>query len=76
MFSKIIALSSVAALTSAQTWSDDFDSLDMATWQHELTMGGGGNWEFEMYYNNRTSSFVKDSILYIEPILTEEVFGA
>jgi hypothetical protein len=38
-------------------------------------MGGGGNWEFEMYLNNRTTSYVKDGTLYIQPILTTEVFG-
>lgn len=30
-------------------FADDFDEFDLGVWQHELTMGGGGNWEFEYY---------------------------
>ena len=29
-------------------FSDDFsEQLDLEKWEHEITMGGGGNWEFE-----------------------------
>lgn len=35
-------------------------------------MSGGGNWEFEYYTNNRTNSFTKDGILYIQPTLTAD----
>lgn len=29
-------------------FSDDFSGpLDLEKWEHEITMGGGGNWEFE-----------------------------
>jgi beta-glucanase (GH16 family) len=38
-------------------------------------MGGGGNWEFEWYVNNRTNSYVRDSVLYILPTLTEDAIG-
>ena len=38
-------------------------------------MGGGGNWEFEYYTNNRSNSFVKDGILYLQPTLTEDTIG-
>lgn len=27
-------------------FQDDFNEFDMEKWQHELTLGGGGNWEF------------------------------
>lgn len=37
------------------------------TWSHEITLAGGGNWEFQMYSNNRTNSFVEDGILHIRP---------
>lgn len=30
-------------------FSDDFDKFDFKTWKHEITMSGGGNWEFEWY---------------------------
>jgi beta-glucanase (GH16 family) len=35
-------------------------------------MSGGGNWEFQLYRNNRTNSFVKDGVLNIKPTLTED----
>ena len=48
-------------------FSDDFDYFDIATWKHEITLGEGGNWEFQYYDNNRSNSYVKDGVLYIEP---------
>ena len=38
-------------------------------------MGGGGNWEFEVYMNNRTNSFTDDGILYLQPTLTSDMLG-
>jgi hypothetical protein len=43
---------------------------------HEITMGGGGNGEFEYYANNRSNSYVRDGILYIKPTLTADSIGA
>ena len=43
-------------LAETLIWEDNFDFLDFNKWQHELTMGGGGNWEFQIYRNNRTNS--------------------
>ncbi|XP_064612240.1 beta-1,3-glucan-binding protein-like isoform X1 [Liolophura sinensis] len=54
---------------------DDFDSFDLATWQHEITAGGGGNWEFQFYTNNRSNSYVRDGTLYIKPTLTADKYG-
>jgi beta-glucanase (GH16 family) len=54
---------------------DDFDELDLSVWSHEITLGGGGNWEFEWYTNNRSNSYVRDSILYLKPTLSSEQFG-
>jgi beta-glucanase (GH16 family) len=72
----ILALFS-AGTFAAETliFSDNFDTFDMKKWQHELTMGGGGNWEFEIYRNNRTNSFVRNGVLYIQPTLTSEAIG-
>ena len=56
-------------------WSDEFDTLDFTKWKHEITMGGGGNWEFEYYANNRSTSYVKDGMLYIKPLLTADAMG-
>jgi beta-glucanase (GH16 family) len=47
----------------------------MSTWEHEITMSGGGNWEFEYYTNNRTNSFVDNGVLHLQPTLTEETIG-
>ena len=78
MFAKLTltCLFTVSAL-AAETliFSDDFTKFDMKTWEHELTMGGGGNWEFEWYVNNRSNSYVRDGILYLKPTLTEDAIG-
>lgn len=54
MFVKTMALFAATAY-AAETlvFEDNFDKLDFKKWQHEITMGGGGNWEFEMYNNRR-----------------------
>jgi len=54
---------------------DDFKEFDLDTWQHEITAGGGGNWEFQYYTNNRSNSYVRDGILYLKPTLTAETVG-
>jgi beta-glucanase (GH16 family) len=56
-------------------FEDNFDTFNFQHWKHELTMGGGGNWEFEVYHNNRTTSFVRDGILHIQPGFTSQWFG-
>ena len=27
-------------------FSDDFDTFDFKKWKHDITLSGGGNWEF------------------------------
>ncbi|MDK2413416.1 hypothetical protein QHH03_30465, partial [Aphanizomenon sp. 202] len=51
-------------------FEDNFDYLDNDVWEHELTMSGGGNWEFQAYVNNRSISYTRDSTLFIKPELT------
>lgn len=69
----------LAGAVAAQSWKlvheDQFEELDTEFWEHEITLGGGGNWEFQMYTNNRSSSFVKDGILYLRPLLTRDSIG-
>ena len=48
-------------------FSDNFKHFNITRWKHEITLGGGGNWEFQYYDNNRSNSYVKDGVLYIEP---------
>jgi len=38
-------------------------------------MAGGGNWEFQLYDNNRSTTFVKDGKLNIKPVLTSNKIG-
>ncbi|XP_055373030.1 beta-1,3-glucan-binding protein-like [Condylostylus longicornis] len=56
-------------------FEDNFDTLDFSKWQHENTLAGGGNWEFQWYTNNRSNSFVKNGNLHIRPTLTSDIFG-
>eukprot|EP00741_Cyanophora_paradoxa_P002631 tig00000615_g2553.t1 len=58
---------------------DDFTELDTRRWQHEITASGGGNWEFQVYVNNRTNSYVTSEggrgVLHIRPTLTQDWLG-
>ena len=52
---------------------DDFSTFNLRTWKHEITMAGGGNWEFQIYRNNRTNSFVENGILHLKPTLVSSL---
>ncbi len=56
---------------------DDFNGplINTSVWKHEITLAGGGNWEFEAYMNNRSVSFVYNSSLVIRPGLTSSIVG-
>ncbi|CAG7835655.1 unnamed protein product [Allacma fusca] len=56
-------------------FEDEFINFDLNTWQHEITAGGGGNWEFQLYHNNRSNSYVEYGKLYIKPTLTSDKYG-
>jgi beta-glucanase (GH16 family) len=62
-------------VSSNLAFEDNFDELDMKLWKHEITLGGGGNWEFQGYMNNRSNSYVDDGNLYIRPTLTADTIG-
>jgi beta-glucanase (GH16 family) len=64
-----------AAHTETLIFEENFDELDHSIWKHELTLGGGGNWEFEWYVNNRSCSYIKDSVLYLRPTMTDDAIG-
>ena len=55
-------------------FEENFDTLNFSRWQHEITMSGGGNNEFQYYTNNRSNSYVRDGILYIKPKLTNDTY--
>ncbi|KAK6192409.1 hypothetical protein SNE40_003879 [Patella caerulea] len=56
-------------------FEDNFDFLNHRIWEHEITLGGGGNWEFQHYTNNRSNSYTRDGVLYIKPTLTIDNYG-
>ena len=56
-------------------FSDEFDKFDFKKWKHDITLSGGGNWEFQIYENNRSTSWVENSKLNIRPLLTEDKIG-
>jgi len=56
-------------------FEDNFDRFDLSVWQHEITMSGGGNWEFQVYSNSRMNSYVKNGFLFILPTLTNDRYG-
>ncbi|OXA47082.1 beta-1,3-glucan-binding protein [Folsomia candida] len=56
-------------------FEDTFDRFDLSVWQHEITMSGGGNWEFQVYSNTRFNSYTRDGILYLMPTLTNDRWG-
>jgi beta-glucanase (GH16 family) len=44
-------------------------------WNHENTLAGGGNWEFQWYTNSRENSYTEDGVLYIKPTLVADEMG-
>uniref|UniRef100_A0A182KD84 GH16 domain-containing protein n=1 Tax=Anopheles christyi TaxID=43041 RepID=A0A182KD84_9DIPT len=56
-------------------FEDNFNSLDFETWEHENTLSGGGNWEFQWYQNNRSNSYCENGIFYIRPTLLADDTG-
>ena len=77
MISKVASIAALSTSVAAETlvWSDEFKILNHTVWEHEITMSGGGNWEFEYYTNNRTNSYVKDGILHLQPSLSVDTWG-
>ncbi|PIK33946.1 putative beta-1,3-glucan-binding protein [Apostichopus japonicus] len=67
--------STVQPVAGTLLFEDTFDTFDLDVWEHEITAGGGGNWEFQYYTNNRSNSYVRDNILYIKPTLTADKEG-
>lgn len=64
-----------STVESKLIFSDEFDKFDFKKWKHDITLSGGGNWEFQIYENNRSTSWVENSKLNIRPLLTEDKIG-
>ena len=67
--------SNIGDRTLVSALEDDFSEFNLSLWKHEITLSGGGNWEFEAYLNNRSNSYVRDGVLYIKPTLMEDQIG-
>ena len=67
-FAFILAVLLVA--NSKLVFEDNFDDLDFTKWRHDITLAGGGNWEFELYDNNRSTTYAQNGKLTIMPVLT------
>jgi len=40
-------------------FEDEFEFVDKEVWEHEITMAGGGNWEFQLYSHNISNSYTR-----------------
>ena len=47
-------------------FEDNFDTLNTFVWQNEITLAGGGNWEFQFYTHNRTNRYAYSSQLFFD----------
>jgi len=57
-------------------FQDNFDSLNLNVWHHEVTMSGGGNNEFEIYERQGKNAYIQDGNLVIRPSWSvEDLFG-
>jgi beta-glucanase (GH16 family) len=56
-------------------FEDAFEEFDLKKWNHENTLAGGGNWEFQWYTNSRENSYTEDGVLYIKPTLVADEMG-
>ncbi|KAK9891859.1 hypothetical protein WA026_017347 [Henosepilachna vigintioctopunctata] len=53
--------------------NENFHKIDENLWNHELTVDGNGNGEFQQYVNDRSISFVKNGKLIILPKVVGDV---
>ena len=74
-FALALALLGYACAQDVLVFEDNFTTFNLSVWKHELTLSGEGNWEFEVYGNNRSVSFVRNGSLVIKPTLTNETLG-
>lgn len=51
-------------------FNEEFDEFNLDLWEHVNSADG-----FHTYVNNRTNTFVKDGIFYMQPTLMNETYG-
>ena len=71
----VLVFGGAAAWAQTLLLDEEFDTLNLTRWQHEITLGGGGNWEFEYYTNNRSNSYVRGGVLYMQPTFLADDIG-
>ncbi|XP_071451804.1 beta-1,3-glucan-binding protein-like [Hetaerina americana] len=71
----ITVVNGAPACAGRLIFEDTFKDFDLRKWQHEITLSGGRNWEFQLYDNNRTNSYVRNDMLVIKPTLTTDRLG-
>jgi beta-glucanase (GH16 family) len=54
---------------------DNFDTLNLDTWQREVRLDGYDNGEFQWTTDSDNNSFVDNGILYLTPTLTSDHLG-
>ncbi|XP_055890613.1 beta-1,3-glucan-binding protein-like isoform X2 [Biomphalaria glabrata] len=57
-------------IRGAVIFRDDFNSINPANWDYEISMYGGMTWEFQVYTNEPRNVFTKNGMLYIQPTPT------
>ncbi|KAF4517105.1 hypothetical protein B566_EDAN007028 [Ephemera danica] len=60
----------------ALIFEDNFDTIDMSKWSYEITMAGGGNWEFQIYHYMYGNAFTQNGILHYAPGYTSDYYGS
>lgn len=56
-------------------FEETFDQLNTLKWRHEVTMAGGGNFEFQWYVNDSLNSYTTEGNLHLKPSFTSDIFG-
>lgn len=51
-------------------FEENFDKFDTDLWNHEVSLYGGYNGEFQWYTDDRANTHAKDGKMYITPTLT------
>lgn len=81
VFKQKLIIASLYIISSAEpnyclVFQDDFNGpLDSSSWMHDISLGGGGNNEFQYYTDNATNSYTKDGVLYMTPTFTSDTIG-
>ena len=51
-------------------FNDDFKTFNQNVWEHEISLFGGHNGEFQWYTNDPANLYIKNEKLHITPTLT------